>query len=229
MAASDSAIFSFSFWGFTSTKASWNIFFHSRLFPSGLKFSIETSYIHGRRPSKPTWNVVVPWADGKLLLRQSILSPNVKVPLVSQCFNRNSTARGRAMNGGTQIRQLDPHFGQRYFERRTRRRRPQLFEDALDEVVMFATAAAIKIGYVHSAVPHGPLTMLRFLFVCQCDTLLTPYYTSYVFILQLYFNTALSSKHRSSRPRLNFGGPRFVACGIQKLLERLYRNPLRLM
>src|SRR5438270_727043 len=134
MAASDSAIFSFSFWGFTSTKASWNIFFHSRLFPSGLKFSIETSYIHGRRPSKPTWNVVVPWADGKLLLRQSILSPNVKVPLVSQCFNRNSTARGRAMNGGTQIRQLDPHFGQRYFERRTRRRRPQLFEDALDEV-----------------------------------------------------------------------------------------------
>src|SRR6201987_1552216 len=204
MAASDSAIFSFSFSGFTSTKASWNIFFHSRLFPSKLKFSIETSYIQGRRPSKPTWNVVVLRADGTLLLRQSILSPNVKVSLVSQCFNRNSTARGRAMNGGTQIRQLDPNFGQRYFERSTRRRRPQLFQDALDELVMFATAAAIKIGYVHLAVPHGPLTMLRFLFVCHAILSSVSYYTDYYFIFQLYFKTALLSKHRLSRPRVNF-------------------------
>src|SRR5579864_5864138 len=213
MAASDSAIFSFSFSGFTSTKASWNIFFHSRLFPSKLKFSIETSYIHGRSPPNPTWNVVVPWADGTLLLRQSILSPNVKVPLVSQCFNRNSTARGRTMNGGAQIRQLDPHFGQRYFERSTRRRRPQLFQDALDEVVMFATAAAIKIGYVHSAVPHGPLTMLRFLFVCHairssCHTIQA---------MLPYFNYILILRYRASTDRadLDFGSPRFVACGIQ--------------
>src|SRR6202011_821447 len=29
-----------------------------------------------------------------------------------------------------------------------------------------------------------------------CDTFLMPYYTNYAFIRQLYFNTALSSKHR---------------------------------
>jgi hypothetical protein len=99
------------------------------------------------------------------------------------------------MNGGTQICQLDPNFGQRYFERSTRRRRPQLFQDALDELVMFATAAAIKIGYVHLAVPHGLLTMLRLLFVCHA--IRSPkYYTSCSSIRQLYFNTALSSKHR---------------------------------
>jgi hypothetical protein len=94
------------------------------------------------------------------------------------------------MNGGTQIRQLDPHFGQRYFERRTRRRGPQLFQDALDEVVMFAAAAAIKIGYVHSAVPHGLLTMLRFLFVCHailslCNTIQAILsYVNYILILR---------------------------------------------
>jgi hypothetical protein len=97
------------------------------------------------------------------------------------------------MNGGTQIRQLDPHFGQRYFERSTRRRRPQLFQDALDEVVMFATAAAIKIGYVHSAVPHGLLTMLRFVFVCHA--ILSSCHT--IQAMLSYFNYILLLRYRA--------------------------------
>jgi len=126
------------------------------------------------------------------------------------------------MNGGTQIRQLDPHFGQRYFERRTRRRRPQLFQDALDEVVMFATAAAIKIGYVHSAVPHGPLTMLRFLFVCHA--IRSSGHT--IQVMLPYFNYILILRYRASTDRadLDFGSRGLLLAEFKTAGETLLKS-----